>query len=362
MKRWRIGLAGCGLIAQQRYLPEIQAMPNAEIVAVCDPVSGRAEENARRFGVEAWYDNLDEMLDRSEFEILVDSASIQAHFEINLKALQAGKHLYSQKPFTTTVEESTILIDEAKNRGLKMSVSPIRMLRPEILEAKRLIDQGVIGKVSFARCRSSHGGPEYFQYRDADPTWFYEQGAGPMLDMGVHGLHAVTGLLGPAKGLCCLSGISEKQRICRSGAFDGIVIEPRVDDNTLLMLDFGEATFAFIDSSFCVKASKAPYLEVFGSKGTIMIMPMYRSLGDDHLELYVDDIEAGVRGWTEPMVRWPTPDQFEQSIGVKDLMEALEEGREPVLTAEHARHVVEILSKYQNAASEGRTVPLETTF
>jgi predicted dehydrogenase len=362
MARWRIGIVGCGLIAERRYLPEIQAMPNAEIVAVSDPVPGRAAENAERFGVPAWYEDLDDMLDRSEFEILVDTASIQAHFEINLKALQAGKHLYSQKPFTTTVEEATILIEEAKRRGLKMSVSPIRMLRPEIREAKRLIDEGAIGKVSFARCRSSHGGPEYFQYRDADPTWFYRPGAGPMLDMGVHGLHAVTGLLGPAKGLCCLSGISEKRRIARSGAFDGMVIEPEVDDNTLLMLDFGESTFAFIDSSYCVKASKAPYLEIFGSKGTIMIMPMYRSLGDEHLELYLDDIETGVRGWTEPMVPWPTPDQFEQSIGVKDLIDALEEGREPVLTAEHARHVVEILSKYQTAAREGRTVALETTF
>lgn len=183
-----------------------------------------------------------------------------------------------------------------------------------------------------------------------------------MLDMGVHGLHAVTGLLGPAKSLCCLSGISEKQRICRSGAFDGMVIEPQVDDNTLVMLDFGDATFAFVDCSYCVRASQAPYLEVFGSKGTITIKPMYRSLGDDHLELYLDDMEAGVRGWTEPVVRWPTPDQFEQSIGVKDLIDALEEDRDPVLTPEHARHVVEILSEYQTAAREGRTVPLTTTF
>jgi len=345
-----------------RYLPEIGVMPNAQIVAMYDPVPGRAENLARRFGVPAWYNSIDEMLDGSGFEIVVNTASIQAHFDINIKALQAGKHLYSQKPITTTVEEATILIEEAERRGLKMSVSPIRMLRPELREAKRLIDQGVIGKVSFVRCRSSHGGPEYFQYRDADPTWFYQPGAGPMLDMGVHGLHAVTGLLGPAKSLCCLSGISEKKRICRSGAFDGMVIEPEVDDNTLLLLDFGDATFGFVDCSYCVKASKSPYLEIFGSKGTITILPMYRSLGDDHLELYLDDMETGIRGWTEPMVRWPTPDQFPQAIGVKDLINALEEGREPVLTAEHARHVVEILSKYETAAREGRTVSLETTF
>jgi len=198
MEKWRIGLVGCGAIAEVRYMPELSVLPNVEIVALCDVIPGRAEEYARRWNARAaCYGNIDDMLANSDFEVLLDTASIQAHYEINLKALQAGKHLYSQKPFALTVEEATVLIEEARKRNLKMSISPIHMLRPEIQRAKRLIEDGVIGKVSFARCSSSHGGPEYFQYRDVDPTWFYLPGAGPMYDMGVHGLHQVTGLLGP---------------------------------------------------------------------------------------------------------------------------------------------------------------------
>jgi len=355
MKKWRIGLVGCGGIAAGTYLPGITAMPNAEIVAVCDALPGRAEEYAQRWNVEAWYEDLDDMISESEFEVLVDTASIQAHYEVNLKALQMGKHLYSQKPFALTVAQATTLIEEARARGLKMSISPVHMLRPEIQEAKRLIDQGLIGKVAFARCQSSHGGPEYFQYRDVDPTWFHEAGAGPMYDMGVHGLHQVTGLLGPAQSVACMSGISEKVRIVRSGAFDGKEIRPQVDDNTLLMLDFGDSTFAFIDCTFCVKASAAPRLEVFGSQGTI-------SMGRDResrLRLFHDDMTTGVRGWIEPMVRWP---ESGPAAGVKDLLAALEENREPMLSAEHARHVVEIMSKCYVAAKEGRVLPLETTF
>jgi len=294
------------------------------------------------------------MLGEADFEILADTASIQSHFEINLKALRAGKHLYSQKPFALTVDEASILIDEAERRNLKMSVSPIHMLRPEIREIKSLLERGVIGKVSLVRCRSSHGGPEYFQFRDVDPTWFYQPGAGPMYDMGVHGLHQVTGLLGPAKSFGCLSGISEKVRTVRSGAFDGHKIEPKVDDNTLLMLDFGDATFAVVDCSYCVKAAEDPYLEIYGSKGTITLHRDER-----RLRIFMDDMDKGTRGWLDPIVHWP---EFKQSYGVKDLMEAIEQNRPPVLSAEHARHVIEIMSKCYTAAAQGRTLALETTF
>jgi UDP-N-acetyl-2-amino-2-deoxyglucuronate dehydrogenase len=337
-------------------MPELSALPNVEIVALCDVIPGRAEEYAHRWHVPAvCYENIDDTLADSDFEVLLDTATIQAHFEINLKALQADRHLYSQKPFALTVEEATVLIEEARKRDLKMSISPIHMLRPEIQEAKRLIEDGVIGKVSFARCSSSHGGPEYFQYRDVDPTWFYQPGAGPMYDMGVHGLHQVTGLLGPAKSVTCLSGISEKVRTVRSGTFDGSKIEPQVDDNMLLLLDFGAATFTFVDCTYCVRATKSPPLEVFGSKGTITL-----SRDREHrLQLFMDDMEKGTRGWIEPMIRWP---EFQHTHCVTDLLAAIEEDREPVLSAEHARHVVEIMSKCYVAAREGRTVPLETSF
>ena len=223
-------------------------MPDAEVVAVCDVRQdvGPAEQ-AQRFGIASVFTDFEQMLADAPFDALINTASIPAHFPLNLQALQAGKHVYSQKPFATTVEEATTLIDEAARRGLKMSVSPIHMLRPEVQEMRRLVQGGALGKVSLVRCRSSHGGPEYFQYRDADPTWFFQEGGGPLLDMGVHGLHQVTGILGPARSVTCLSGVSETVRIVRSGAFDGKEIRPEVDDNTLIMLDFGEATFAVID-------------------------------------------------------------------------------------------------------------------
>lgn len=354
-KVWKVGLVGCGAIAAWNYLPELSDMPNVEIVAVCDIIPERAKEYSRRFKVPNWYDNIDEMLKKSDFEILVDTASIPAHFEINIKALKAGKHLYSQKPLASSVKEIDTLINESEKHNLKISASPIHMLRPEIRKTKELVESGVIGKINFVRCSSSHGGPEYFQYRDVDPSWFYQKDVGPLFDLGVHALHQVTGILGPAKAVVCLSGISEKERIVRSGKFDGKIIKPEIDDNSLLMLEFEDSTFAFIDSTYCVKASRSPYMEIFGSKGTIVL----RYDPENRLELYLDDIEKNIKGWITPIEKWP---EFKQSFGVKDLMEAIEEKRKPVLTPEHARHVVEIIEKAYESSKKGEKIELETIF
>lgn len=354
----RLGLVGLGSIAVGQYLPQIAEMTNAEVVAVCDVRESWAREQAARFGIPHVFTDVDRLLEDASFDALVNTASIPAHFPLNLKALHAGKHVYSQKPFATTVEEATTLIQEAARRGLKMSVSPIHMLRPELQEMRRLIQEGALGKVSLVRCRSSHGGPEYFQYRDADPTWFFQEGGGPLLDMGVHGLHQVTGLLGPAKSVTCLSGVSEAVRVVRSGAFDGKEIRPEVDDNTLIMLDFGGATFAVIDSSYGVKASRGPNLEVYGSAGTILGSRRGRE-DEPAFEVYRDDRALGLRGWIAPILRLR---RVQQSVGVQDLANAILTDRPPVLTPEHARHVIEIMNKCIPAAREGRTLPLETTF
>lgn len=356
MPKHKIALVGVGGIAVGQYIPQILQMPNAEIVALCDIMPERAADYAARFNIPHHYSSFEDMLKNEDFSVLVNTTSIQGgHFPLNKAALEAGKHVYSQKPFATSVEEATTLIDTARANNVRLAASPFHMLRPEIQEMKRLIDRGAIGKINFARIRSSHGGPEYWQYREVDPSWFHQKGAGPMYDMGVHGLHQITGLLGPAKSVACMSGISEKQRMVRSGAFDGKIIEPEVDDLTLLMLDFGDSTFAFVDCSYCVKAAKGPGLEIYGSDGTLSASREDQS----PFEIYLDDRDRGVRGWMTPMMRFQ---RAQQAVGVRDLMQAIDENRPPVLSPEHARHVIEIMNTCYEAAREGRTLPLHTTF
>ena len=97
MKKWKVALIGCGSIADNTYLPRIKDIPEADMVAVCDIIPERAKDYAEKFNVPAWYTSIDELLEKCDFEILMNTTSIPAHHEINMKALNAGKHLYSQK-------------------------------------------------------------------------------------------------------------------------------------------------------------------------------------------------------------------------------------------------------------------------
>ncbi|MGI6173755.1 MAG: Gfo/Idh/MocA family protein [Christensenellales bacterium] len=356
MKTWKVALIGCGAIAQGVYLPQFSKIGRAEMVAVCDIIPERAKLCAERFGIPAWYAGIDELLEKCDFDILMQTASIPAHFELNLKALKAGKHLYSQKPCALTPEEVTQLIEVAEANNMKFEASPIHMLRPDIRYAKKLIDSGALGHIALVRCSMAHGGPEYFQFRDADPTWFFRPGAGAMYDMGVHALHCVTGLLGPAKSFVSLSCVSQPQRTVRSGDFDGLPIDAsQLQDNYVIALDFGNGTLGEIEAGFCKKALKTPSIEVYGAFGSI-------AFTDDGLEVYLDIPEKGIRGWMKPEP-YDTPNMdFYQCSVLGDLIRAIESDTPVTLRPEHARHVIEIMEEVQKPGASGKYIELKTTF
>ena len=358
MKKWKVAIAGCGAIAEETYMAQMHRVPNAEVVACCDIKPERTALFREKFGIDS-YDSIDEMLEKADFEILMDVASIQAHYELNIKALRAGKHLYSQKPVALTVAEATDLIEAAKASKVKFSASPIHMLRPDIREAKRLIDGGVIGKVKLVRAMAAHGGPEYFQFRVNDPSWFYEPGAGAIYDMGVHALTYVTGLLGPAKSVSCCAAVSSPARTVRSGAFNGKRVDSdKLFDNYTINLDFGGGTLANIIAGFCVKASNASSLEVYGEFGSII----FTNDRARPLDIYIDDPDKKIRGWIEQQPQERPAPEFFQCACLADLIEAIEQDRETGLPGAHARHVIDLIVNIEKGANDGMPHILTTTF
>jgi len=142
----------------------------------------------------------------------------------------------------------------------------------------------------------------------------------------------------------------------RGGPYKGKRIDVEVDDNTLIMLDFGNATFAFVDATFCVRAAKGPSMEIYGSEGTISI----GEYGAERpFELYREDLKLGIRGWTALEL----PDRDNWFTGaVAHMIDCILEDKEPVVSGEHARHVIEIMTKAIEAARQGQALELETTF
>lgn len=364
----RIGLAGAGMIATVHYgiLPNFAPLADkAEIVAIASPHS--AKKVAADFGIPAWFSSVDEMLANEDLDAVVNLTPIPVHYEISLAILEAGKHLVTEKPISTTVKEADVLCDLAVKNNLIVVVAPPNMLFPDVDLAKRLVREGMIGKVAFARVRSSHGGAASYSW-PADPTWFYQKGSGPLFDMGVYGIHEITGILGPAKRVVAYSGTTAPTRLVRGGPFAGKKIQVTTDDNILLMLDFGDSSFAVVDGTFNVLAAKSPHLEIFGLEGTLNL---YEPLPDEpsktSIEVFRLDALPGLRGWIKPTFteRMFTPDRVEslqRAILVDHLVDCLIKGHPSILSADHARHALEIMVKAQESAREGIVMDLTTSF
>jgi predicted dehydrogenase len=359
MKKWKIAIVGCGDIAENTYMAQMHRNERAEVVACCDLKPERTALFREKFGIKNAYSDIDKLLAHEDFEILMDTASIPAHYELNMKALKAGKHLYSQKPIGLTVEQATDMIEAARTAGVVFSAAPIHMLRNDIREAKRIIDGGLIGRLTLARAVSAHGGPEYFQYRANDPSWFYEPGAGALYDLGVHALHMVTGLLGPAKELSCTAAVSSPARVVRSGNFNGKAIDAgRLFDNYLIHLNFGGGLIADIVTGFCIKATTAATLELYGEYGSIIFTDDPRN----PLKIYLDEPERKIRGWIDPRPQERPEPEFFQCRCIADLIDAIENKRPSGLSPEHARHVIDLMVNIEQSARDGRVHTLTTDF
>lgn len=362
MKEWKVAVVGCGSFADWQYFPNVFKTPGACCVAACDIIQERAIAASKKYNIPEWYPNVDELIAKCDFDIAIDAASIQAHEELNMKLLNAGKHVISQKPAALTVEAMTQQIEAAEKNGVLLSSVPIHVMRPDIRMAKQIIKEGAIGKPLTIKCVSAHGGPEYFQYRDADPSWFYEPGAGALYDMGVHALHQVTGIMGAAKSVFCMATCGRPLRMIRSGTFDGKMIKSdMLPDSYYICLNFGNEQMGFVDTGFTQPATRSVPLEIFGEKGVISFDAPGNTWPNP--KLYLDRPELGVRGWMEPKdwVR-PHPTDFNQCCCLDDMIDALNHGGKPHLSPQHARHVIEIMNSIPESIKTGQTIELKTTF
>ena len=258
LREFRVGVLGAGMIASHPggVLPNLASIGSrVNVVAITSRTRSRAEEVAARFGIPRVRDTLTEMLADDDLDVVVNLTPGPAHSETNLEILEAGKHLISEKPLATNVPDADALIEIATDRRLLIVAAPPWMLDPRRVWGRDFIRRGAIGRVAFARSRSSHAGPAAMSW-PADPSWAYGNGAGALFEMGVYGITEVTGILGPVKRVISMSGITETSRIGVGGLFDGRTIDVIADDNTLLLLDFGDATFAVVDATYNVHDSR----------------------------------------------------------------------------------------------------------
>jgi predicted dehydrogenase len=369
----RLGIVGVGALGLRvlAHLAEDDVQDRVRVQAVCDPVVERARATAEQYGVPQSFADLETMLADGEIDAVTIASPIGLHYEQGLKAIQAGKHVHFNKTMTTTVDEADALIEAAAQADVRIVASPGEVLLPQVQRVRSLIADGAIGKLAWALCGAAFG---HYHERESDrltapggqpidPSWYFKKpGGGPMYDMTVYALHKLTSVLGPAKRVTAFSGQAVARR-----EFQGTSVEATADDNTLGILDFGDDRYAVIyGTPNGLPTSEVGGVRYFGTSGVIDGLLLngepFDFPGSDYVRSAANSFVAqktilphtvGVhRELMEPHV-------FED---VMQLVDWVRDGTPSPVTAEHARHVIDIIESAYRSAETGKAEALRTTF
>lgn len=357
-----VGAGSIGIRGALQHLSMPDVRDRVVLAAVCDPVEGRAQAAADKFGAARAYESYEELLNDSDVEAVTLCTPIGLHFEQGLQTVRAGKHIHFNKTMTTTKEEAQQLIDEARQRGVKLVASPGQMTRPINREIRRLIQDGALGRLAWAATGAAFG--DYHEQEgvrtgndvlsNINPAWYWRKpGGGPLYDMTVYGLHTLTGVLGAARRVTAMSGAVVRER-----EFRGETYTSDCDDNTLMVLDFGDNVFSFVYGTISGNVGvEFGQPNFFGTKGSIV----GTSLNNQKIE--VPDAEKHIHMYGPHVVGEHAKNEeahvFEDIMQLVDLVR---EGIPTVATPEHACHVIEIIECAYRAAETGQTQTLTTTF
>jgi predicted dehydrogenase len=360
-----MGVVGAGSIGirgalEHLHLPDVQN--RVTLAAVCDPVPGRATAAAEKYGVQKGYETLEELLADPNVDAVTLCSPIGLHYDQGLAAIRAGKHVHFNKTMTVTSAEALHLIEEARQKDVRLVASPGQMIRPVNQHIRRMIQDGQLGKLAWAVTGAAFG--SYHEKEgvrqgndvlsNVNPSWYWRKpGGGPLYDMSVYGLHTLTGILGPAKRVTAMSGIGIKER-----EFQGQSYACDADDNTLMVLDFGSALFAFVHGTFAGSVSDFGQPSFFGERGSITGTKLN---GEPIVWEGKDDPEVHPFG---PHIKGQHR-EMEESHVFEDVMQLVDwavDGKPSIATAEHAAHVIEIIEAAYASAESGTAQDLKTTF
>lgn len=340
----KIGIVGCGSVMRRPYMSLIESLrlrDLVEVVMACDIKAELRQMVWERFGIANFTTDYREVVESDTVDLVLVLTSMPEHGPITRAALEAGKHVLVEKPMAVTLEEAAEIVELAKKSPGYLVPAPHVILSPTYQTIWRRVHGGDIGKVLSARALYGWAGPSWGQ-------WFYRPGGGSMFDLGVYNVVSLTGLLGPAKRVTGLVGTAVPERVV-----DGELIRVEADDNAHILIDFGESVFAVVTTGFTLQKYRCPAIELYGTEGTIQM------LGDDWdpdgYELWQNKVGAWqIFEETEP--NWPWTD------GLRHLVECIQQETRPIITPEHAYHVLEIMLKAQQAGRDGQAKEIESTF
>ncbi|NZD49604.1 Gfo/Idh/MocA family protein [Rhizobium leguminosarum] len=348
----RIGVVGCGNISLA-YMRNAPLFCGVEITACADLNADAAKRRAAEFNLRAA--DVDSLIDDRNIDLVLNLTIPAAHFDVSMRALSAGKHVFTEKPLGVTAAEGRRLVDAADAKGLMLGSAPDTFLGAAGRHARRQMEAGAIGKPVTGTAFMMGRGMEHWH---PDPSFYYQAGAGPLMDMGPYYLTMMVNLMGPIRRVQAVTTSGQEERlITAEGPKQGTTFKVGTPTSVLSLLEFDcGATVTFGTSWDVFRHSNHP-IELHGTEGSLRLPDPDNFGGSVGLSGRGGPWqETDTSGELFGAVNWPitAPDRANyRMLGLADLARAIIEGRKPRASGDLALHVLEVMEAILRAGETG---------
>jgi predicted dehydrogenase len=361
-KTYGVGIMGAGNIssAYLRLAPQFKGL---EVRGVADIIPAAAKKRSEEFGVHAM--TPDEMLKNSEIDVIVNLTIPATHYQVSMDTVTAGKHAYSEKPFVLSVKDGKALKKAADSRGLLVGSAPDTFLGGAHQQVRNIIDSKQLGKITHGTTHVMSRGMEHWH---PNPDFFFQPGAGPVLDVGPYYVTDLIHLIGPVKRVTSFTNSAKTYRTVTTPgvAMTGKKIKVGTPTTIHGVLEFHSGAIVTIGASWDTFSHGHHNIELYGTEGSVYV-PDPNFFGGDILISDQSGSKQKVEPWDHPFGKanqgldTPMPRANYRTAGLADMMQALEKGRAARCGLDVALHAVDVMTSLLKAGETGKVITLSTT-
>jgi myo-inositol 2-dehydrogenase / D-chiro-inositol 1-dehydrogenase len=341
MEQVRVGIIGSAF-SSNIHAEAFEDVPETVILAACSPNRGHVEEFARRWKIPAAVTDYRKLLDRKDIDVVVVGIPNHLHREVVTAAAKAGKHVILEKPIAHTLDDADAIIKACARARVKLMYAETIVFSPKYVRAKKLVDEGAIGKLYMVKQGEKHSGPH--------SDWFYDvrrSGGGALMDMGCHGIEWARWMYGKPK---VKSVVAHCQRVYHTHRTEG-------DDNCVVILEFEGGGIAVIENSWAKQGGMDDRIELYGAEGVVLCdllhgssMQTYSAQGYG----YAVEKAGETRGWTFTVFEEAHLYGFPHEM--RHFIRCILKDETPMETGEDGRATLEIIYAAYESAGTGRRI------
>jgi len=341
MDQVRVGIIGSAF-SSNIHAEALQEVPEAKVVAACSPNKGHVEEFARKWRIPDTATDYRKLLDRKDIDALVIGIPNDLHREVVVEAAKARKHVIIEKPLAHTLDDADAMVKACTKHKVKLMYAETICFSPKYTRAKKLVEEGAIGRLYMAKQGEKHSGPH--------SDWFYDvkrSGGGAIMDMGCHGIEWARWMFGKPKPK---SVFATCQRVLHTERTRG-------EDNSVIVLEFENGGIAVIEDSWAKQGGMDDRIELYGTEGVIYCDLLHGSSMETYSAKgygYAVEKAGETKGWTFTVFEEAHIYGFPHEM--RHFIQCIVNDQTPQETGEDGRATLEIVYAAYESAGTGKKI------